>query len=557
MRNFKNEMENLTKELVKIPSINNTSGEVDIANKIHGYIHGLEYFKKNKQYLWQQKLKNDPLGRFNVIALIRGEKSPSNKTIILHGHTDTVGVEDFGELAAYAFDPDALEEKLKERRLDKELEEDLMSGDWMFGRGTNDMKAGLAVHLILFEEISKHVDKLSGNIIFMCNPVEENQHTGIIEAIDLLEELKIEEKLEYVVAINNDYTTAMSPNDTNRYIYLGAVGKLLPCYYIVGKETHVGQCFEGLDPNLIAAELVRLINLNSELCDEYGGEYTLPPAALKLTDLKKDYNVQTPLESYVYFNYFLHDISVEEVTDILLKKGEIAFANVKQYLEKQYLSYCTKTSQPYVPLKWKQRVTKYEDLYSKVKGKLGEELDLILNEMTEKMKAEHRDPRAIGLELVKKVKALSGDGDPEVILFYSPPYCPHNTLKEDNKELIKMIQKTADIVGKEYGETIKLMQFFPSLSDSSYLKIDDEESSIHRLINNFPSYQQIYNVPVKRIKKMNIPAVNFGTYGKDAHKSTERVYKPYTFEVLPRLILTTIETILEFDVGVNKNEKFI
>lgn len=50
----------------------------------------------------------------NVFALLRGEKRPSNKTIILHGHMDTVGVEDFGSLSEFAFDSAKLEEKLKE-----------------------------------------------------------------------------------------------------------------------------------------------------------------------------------------------------------------------------------------------------------------------------------------------------------------------------------------------------------------------------------------------------------------------------------------------------------
>ena len=86
-----------------------------------------------------------------------------------------------------------------------------------------------------------------------------------------------------------------------------------------------------------------------------------------------------------------------------------------------------------------------------------------------------------------------------------------------------------------------MMRFFPSLSDSSYLKIDDDNHSIDKLISNFPEYRKLYNVPIKGIKKLNIPAINYGCFGKDAHKWTERVYMPYSFEVLPKLIIKTIE----------------
>ena len=86
--------------------------------------------------------------------------------------------------------------------------------------------------------------------------------------------------------------------------------------------------------------------------------------------------------------------------------------------------------------------------------------------------------------------------------------------------------------------------FFPSLSDSSYLSLDDSMESIATLKQNFPQMQQLYPLPLEQIKKLNIKAVNFGVYGKDAHKSTERLQIPYSFGVLPNLIMKTTEVFL-------------
>ena len=58
-------------------------------------------------------------------------------------------------------------------------------------------------------------------------------------------------------------------------------------------------------------------------------------------------------------------------------------------------------------------------------------------------------------------------------------------------------------------------------------------------------YEKLYNVPLDKIKKLNIPAINYGCFGKDAHKWTERVYMPYSFNVLPKLILNTIDCFLK------------
>jgi arginine utilization protein RocB len=545
--NFYNEIKNLTIDLVKTPSINNTKGEKVIAEKITRYIRNIGYFKKHPKYVWEVPLKNDRYGRKNVFALLRGENESSPATIILHGHIDTVGIEDFGELMPYAFDCVTLEEKFKLKELPLEVRKDLESGEYLFGRGSNDMKSGVASHLVVFKEMTRKVREFSGNILFMANPVEENQHTGIIESLGILKNLQKEEGLEYKVAINNDVVSPLYHGDENKYIYLGAVGKLLPCFYIVGKETHVGQCYEGLDPNFIAAELVKNINLNADLCDNYEGEYTLPPVALKLTDLKSTYNVQTPIASFLYFNYFNYNQPIEQIINILKNKAELSVKNVLLYMNEQYKKYCNKTGLSFSPITWKPRVITYEQLYQETKEKIGEKLDHRIKELTSDLLNKGKDTRDICLEIVKEVKILRKNPNPEVIIFFAPPYCPNNTLKEkieEEKEIIKNVREVSKEISNQFDEKIKIRKFFPALSDSSYLKIDDSRDSLNTLINNFPEWNIVYPVPIKEIKDINIPAINFGAYGKDPHCWTERVHKQYSFSVLPKMTIRMIEKTL-------------
>lgn len=90
-----------------------------------------------------------------------------------------------------------------------------------------------------------------------------------------------------------------------------------------------------------------------------------------------------------------------------------------------------------------------------------------------------------------------------------------------------------------------MMQFFPSLSDSSYLKLDDTDTSIQYLRKNFPGWEKLYPLPLEQMRALSIPAINYGCYGKDAHQWTERVNIPYTFGVLPILIQDTIDFYLK------------
>ena len=97
------EIKTLTKKLVSIPSMNATSGERDIADAIEAYLRDIPYFKAHPELVITQDLKEDPLHRRNVMALLKGGDGTERDTIMLHGHIDTVDVDDFGRYKPYAF----------------------------------------------------------------------------------------------------------------------------------------------------------------------------------------------------------------------------------------------------------------------------------------------------------------------------------------------------------------------------------------------------------------------------------------------------------------------
>ena len=155
------------------------------------------------------------------------------------------------------------------------------------------------------------------------------------------------------------------------------------------------------------------------------------------------------------------------------------------------------------------------------------------------------DAREVGIALVRRLLQISGINRPAIVLYFAPPYCPHSTLKEDEKDLLAILKEAAEEETKTSGTAYRFLHFYPSLSDSSYLKIDDDDASIHALTDNFPAFETLYPLPVDRIRELSIPAVNIGCFGADCHKWTERVNMPYTFGVLPHLEKTMITKLLE------------
>lgn len=53
----------------------------------------------------------------------------------------------------------------------------------------------------------------------------------------------------------------------NRNIYYSSIGKFLPCFAALGKESHIGSAFNALAPNLLIAEVTQRMSLNTDLCD--------------------------------------------------------------------------------------------------------------------------------------------------------------------------------------------------------------------------------------------------------------------------------------------------
>ena len=543
---FYHEALELTKKLVKIPSLNGTKGERDLAEYVRNWLGELPYFQENPDYLLTQELKNDPLHRINVLALVRGTKSDCADTLILQGHCDTVGIEDYGVLKEYAFDYEVLPDKIKSLTNDPEVLGDIASGEWMFGRGACDMKCGDAVLMCLTKYFTEHTDQFDGNIVYMLNPVEENQHYGIMDALDVLLAWRKKEKLNYILSINTDFFSPSYPGDTHKYFHSGAVGKILPCFYIYGKPTHVGHAFEGYSAVLAASEIIRQMELRADFADEYNGELTLPPVVLRSRDMKPSYNVTSPQTCFLYFNYFIHNESMDSIMNRLCEVAKNALEYVNSYTDAQFKRYCERTGEAYQRIHYPVQVLEYSELYTLAEERMPK-VDAVIKEIVDHEIAKDTDRREISLMIVERLFEISGITTPTAVVFLAPPYCPRNTMKAsvpEEKELLEDVRNFLNELEPVMKEDMKLMQFFPVLSDSSYLKIDDDEASIEKLIHNFPGYGDVYNVPFDKIKELNVPAFSFGCYGKDGHKWTERVNLPYTFGKLPNIIFAALERYL-------------
>ncbi|MFT9596817.1 M20/M25/M40 family metallo-hydrolase [Mesobacillus sp.] len=537
-----------TKQLVNIGSIVNTSGENEIAQALYTMISSFPYFIENPSHVIKPQTQNDVLERYNVMAFVKGTKGNSNRTVILMGHLDTVGIDDFTQLADLAFDPDQLLVELKKEKLPPLVDQHAQSGEWMFGRGVLDMKSGVASNLYLLKYFSEHPEELDGNLVFLTECDEEDSSYGILSAVKDLNVWKEDHNFEYVAAVNSDFVSPRYSGDKNRYIYKGTVGKLLPSFYITGSETHVGSAFEGLDPNLIAAELTRQIDYNPELCNESLGETTMPPVSLKQMDLKPNYTVQTALAAYVYYNFFIHSWTPKDVLEKLKEQAHIAFEKALKLYEERYQQFCKMISEPSRVIQWKPRVMTYEEMEAELIKTHGTDYTAHMVEFKDDLLLDASlDLRMYAARVVEEAWKWMPDQSPAIIIFYSSLYSPRIEVAgetDDEQNLIKALDSAVKTVQPGYAEPIVVRSFFPYISDMSFVALSDDDEALDFASRNNPSWGTKFFVDYQEIRELNVPVINIGPYGLDAHKRYERMEIDYSVKIVPNLTFEVIRNLL-------------
>ncbi len=531
--NEANKIEKLTKKLVSINSVNNNDnkGETKLANYIYDYFSKNTYFKTHQNQLMIFDSENN---RHSTIAYIKGK---GNKTIVLMGHIDTVEIDDYGKAKKYACNPDKITDELQKHfSLDKKVLDDIKSNKYMFSRGALDMKGGVAVNMTIMDYFSKHLDLLKGNLLFLAECDEEGDSKGVISALDKLIEIKNKEDFKYVACINTDYSVS---ENNDRFMYLGTVGKLLPSFVCIGKESHVGSPFKGFDPSLLLSILNKNISLNADLADKADNKTSVPPICLKQSDFKETYTVQTASSAYAYFNYMIYTSSPVKVMNNCLKIAKDSFKETIELLNKNYKKYCVNNSLKYEKLPYETNVLTFNEFDAYLKQVNPNYEDSIIKYAKSLVKDNPNiDIREYSYKLVLKAYEFYELKKPILIVYFGSTF--YSNIETKDKKLREAVYKTAESINAESKYNIKVSDFYPYISDMSYLSCAHSYKDIQNMLANCPYYKYRYDYPYEKIKQIEMPTVNIGTFGFDGHTFIERLEKDYCFNELPNLVYTTI-----------------
>lgn len=537
--NIEKEIASIFTEYVHIPSYTNTVHEKKVDPFLTSWFKKQDYFLNHPEYWGLDPLEKDPLGRHVIWGMVKGK---GNDTLVMIHHYDVVEIEDYEMAKPFAHDIHRINRKICSMRhkFDREALDDLESGQWQFGRGTADMKAGGAIQLALLKQYSQEPD-FKGNLILLCLPDEENLSAGMRSAITLLSRLKQRFHLNYLLMINGEpHQSSMAGSGV---LYEGSVGKLMPIVYARGSLAHVGRIFEGLNPLHVMSEFIINTELNMAFSDIVDGEATPPPTWLYLKDQKAHYDVSIPTAVWAYLSVLTLDSQPDQVLAKLKSAAKESFATVIDRMNGSYRTYLEATQQPIKTLPWSVNVKTFADLFQEVSVGAGDDFipayENKLDIIDRAVAAGEKSLVESSFELIEFCLEYAMDKSPVLVIGLSPPYYPHVANRDipDLKKKIRDLSRTIHQFSMDQWQQPYLSKnYYTGISDLSYSALSDTIDLTTSVAANMPLWGNTYEIPFDTIRKIKMPCINIGPWGKDFHKITERVLIKDLYHRTPKIL---------------------
>jgi arginine utilization protein RocB len=534
--------------LTRTASVTDSPGEKAFPAILLSILGQIPYFKNNPDDLAALPIPDDPKERSNIVALVRGS---GRRCVILTGHYDVVQTSMYGSLEPWAFDPETLARKMLDSLADVtgrdnplyRLKEDLASGEFLPGRGILDMKSGLAAGVSVLSAFSSPFER-SGNILFLSVADEEGSSHGMKAASAMLQDYLAKRGLEPAAIFNLDSAVDQEGGEMGRAIFTGSVGKTLPFVYFVGKCTHAGAPFDGINPVLPASEFAREVECNPDALKERQvapGEEAPPPTILYFRESRTNYDVTTPAAVFCALNVLSHTRGPEEILEAIGKIAADAMNRAISSLRERSSTLSRRISGHFALPSKQPSVIDFNEL-----SRLAERLSPgILEKARVYAASQHPYDRVQQtLLILQELLPFSGLEGPAAVMGFAPPYYARAELDQDRYVgFISMLRAELSAFSMKIGKSIRVRPYFPGISDMSFLAPADSAGQRAYVKHQAPVLDPGSDEETRI--SIGCPVVNLGPWGRDYHQIGERVHQQYAFAELPELLARLVRGVLD------------
>lgn len=511
--------------MVARPSVTGTRDEADFGPWLAAHLRDQGGFGPSAKVWTFPVAPGD--ARQVVALLVRGRGS---RTVVLTGHYDTVTVEDYGDLAPLAGQPQALRDGLLARLGDatgpaaRQIREDLASGRFLPGRGLLDMKAGLAAGLAAMAAIA--AGPFEGNLLFLAVPDEENASAGARAAAAQLPGLLAAHDLQAVAVINLDAIADDGDGRAGRVLATGTVGKVLPTAFVVGRPVHSGFALRGLNAAVLAGAIAARLEWAPELTDDGAGSPGTAASLLALKDGKSGYDVTVPGTAWLFWNVLLHRRDPSLVLPTVAGLVREALADCLSALAARAAQ--SGHAADARALETEVPILTYGALLAEVAAR-----DPGLSDHLDRVAAS-----TATLDLPERCRRMtaalwdrSGKSGPAVVLGLGS--IPYMATAIEDPGLLATLRGFLTDAPTRHGVAVSETAYFAGISDMSFFGQADD-AVLATLAADTPAWAQGVGLAPGALAQ--VPTLNLGPWGRDYHTPWERMHTDYGFRQLPALL---------------------
>ncbi|MDD3981236.1 MAG: hypothetical protein PHT55_03435, partial [Spirochaetales bacterium] len=158
--------------------------------------------------------------------------------------------------------------------------------------------------------------------------------------------------------------------------------------------------------------------------------------------------------------------------------------------------------------------------------------------------AQHPDDRVQqSLAVLQTLLPFTGVEGPAAVLGFAPPYYPRSEFdQKKHANCMTTLGRIIDEYSKEIGKSIRLRQYFPGISDMSFLSFLDSPAQ-REYVRTMSAVPDTADADAGK-PPIACPVINLGPWGREYHQLGERVHREYSFAQMPALLVRIVAAAL-------------
>lgn len=419
------------------------------------------------------------------------------------------------------------------------LKRALARDEAILGLGVLESKCATGSMLVALKELSDNSVRLNLNILFVCTSESSINHKGIKSCMPYLQELVQKEHLKLRLCLNAQPNLPQLPHDGDLHVYTGNYGKIEPSFYIIGNSSTSYRPYEGFSASIIAAELIRALELNPKITQKLQHKPLVPTFdSLRVKEFGKDFS---PDGMQVSFNLPIGNVDLADLLETLKEVAATAIENAADLVEVREAAFAQMRHEEYTPTAKDAEVVSFSDLLERASHNFKGNLHKALQGMVQKCRSEGLSLHQASITIIERLNELARLPRPSIVVYYTDNFVPTqglNANSSQDRELFMILDGLLHRFAK-VSPIVPTVEAFYAPSDANFLRPEHVSRALKTLEHECP-----LGINAEHFQGLSVPTVTLGVGGGDLSLLTEHVFSNMC-QYLPAFVISLSEALAQ------------